>query len=116
MMEASAVDSVGGLPAAKANFRQANLSLQNSLSRTGNSRLKSVTFPDFSQIVSVESLASDVEDVLEKLIGSRIVTEHSNNRIQTAKEIIRNWFRASYPFIQVFLTIGAGSSAVMSSY
>ena len=103
---------------AKSKFQSANASLQKTLTKEVETRLKNATFPDCSVIVSVESTAAEIETALEKFVEHK-GPEDSNakRRTQTAKEIVRKWFRASYPFTQVFLKIGGvTASAVFSSF
>lgn len=100
----------------KSQFQDAYESLQKVLSEEVKTRLKNVKFPDCSVIISVETAAAELETALDKLIESQNIPEDAQSRTRTAKEIIRKWFRASYPFAQVFLTIGVTGSAVFLSF
>ena len=60
-----------------------------------------ITYPDFAIVSGTEERARVLADVVEKLI---------ERNEQTAKEyglgdIVIGWFRASYPFANLFLTV-----------
>lgn len=97
---------------ARLAFETANRRLQKVLSKKIESRIRSVSFPDFSSIVNVESTASELEAALGKLIELRQSQKDSTGRVETIKGIIEEWFRASYPFARVFLSIISTSSQV----
>ena len=62
-------------------------------------------------IIEVESGAAELENVIEKIIqttgGKKDLT-----RTSIAKEIVRKWYRASYPFSNVFLNVAKTASSV----
>ena len=75
-----------------------------------------ITFPDFTVITGTEERARALADVVGELIQER--------NEQRAKEygvgdIVIGWFRASYPFANLFLTVlksGASVSQSMHSF
>lgn len=97
---------------AKSQFQGEFGSLQMELSKDVRMGLKDVKFPEIS-ILSVEETAAEVEKALEKLVEIRSIPDDAQNRRRTAKDIVRKWYRASYPFMQIFLEVGVAGSAVI---
>jgi hypothetical protein len=110
-----ALESSGPLTStriARLAFETANRRLQKVLSKKVEGRLKSVNFPDFSSIINVESTAAELEAALGKLIESQDRQKDSSGRVETIKRIIGEWFRVSYPFARVFLSIAVTGAQV----
>jgi hypothetical protein len=101
--------------AAESNYKLARLYLQNALTKEATCRLQQVAFPSFNDTPDVKERAAELEKTLEALIVPQNTTNDAKDRTKTAKEIIRSWFRASYPFAQFLLKAAVqGVSAVRS--
>jgi hypothetical protein len=94
---------------AQANFRNAKERLQ-----------KRVFLPapqaDFCFLTAggtVESMAANLESVVDSLIAMRNLPRKDTNRTEKAKEIKKSWFHATYPFIHIFLTASKTGSLVI---
>ena len=98
---------------ARLAFENANSRLQKVLSKKVKDRLKSISFPDYSSINNVESTAAELEAALGNFIEGESLQKDSINRVETINGIIRKWFRASYPFARLFLSIAASGSQVL---
>ena len=94
--------------AAESALTTASNNLRNVLSKDVEASLLQ-TFPQ-GLGTSVESFAADLETALEKLVKMR--NESENKRTNTVKEVVRRWFRATYPFMETFLSISISGSAV----
>jgi hypothetical protein len=67
-----------------------------------------------SNDVVIESMARDLELIMEELIRVRIQTRRRSKetRTQKVKCLVEEWIRKSYPFINLVLTIAKDASAV----
>ena len=94
----------------QANFRNAKERLQKRMGLQA-------TGLDFCCFVAVggtvESMAANLEQAVDKLITMRNLSRKDATRTGKAKEIMRSWFRATYPFINIFLTAGTTGSSVI---
>ncbi len=100
---------------AEGNFHAAALRLQSSLPKETCIRLGEITFPDFNGIDSVEAKAGELEGALERIIEARTELGKKEARRTKVGGLMISWFRASYPFANVFLTIAKPGPAVSFS-
>lgn len=85
----------------ESNFKIAAESLQKALSEKTHTRLREITFPDFGEVAAAEQNAMRLEEALDSLIQVR---EKKKDQ-KTLSDMLVGWFRASYPFAQLFLTV-----------
>ena len=101
---------------AEDNFRTAALQLRNALPPATCSRLGQVSFPHFNDSESLESRTKHLQMALQGFIMSRGDVGIKQGDRKMAEDFVTNWFRISYPFASLFLTVAkAASSAVCSS-
>jgi len=94
---------------AQANFRNAKERLQKRM-------VLPATGMDFCFVTTggtVESMAADLEAAVDNLIAMRNLSCKDRTRTGKAKEIMRSLFRATYPFINIFLAAGTTGSSVI---
>lgn len=98
---------------AEANLRRAVDRLQKTLSRD------STDYPDGFKIdvaitdtETVESMAANLDVAVEDLIKRRNAARGTGR----VKEFLTAWFRASYPFAQIFLAVARTGSSVSMPY
>ena len=97
---------------AEGNFHAAALRLQSSLPKETCKRLGEISFPDFNILNGVEMKAGELESALEKLIEVRTELGKKEGRRKKVAGVMTSWFRASYPFANIFLTIVKEGAAV----
>src|SRR5277367_779294 len=97
---------------AEGNFHAAALRLQSSLPKETCTRLGEISFPDFNVINSVETKVGELEGALERLIEVRTELGKKEGRRKKVEGLMISWFRASYPFANIFLTIAKEGAAV----
>ena len=61
-----------------------------------------ITFPDFTMISGTDERVRVLAGVVEKLIQE---TNKQRAKEYGVREIVISWFRASYPFANLFLTV-----------
>ena len=83
-------------------------SLQRALRKDARSDIKQITFPNFEDTNEVEKNAAELQDAVEKLIELRGIKRGSD----VVKEYIRKWYRASYPFARMFISVAREGAAV----
>jgi len=99
---------------AETTFKKATFRLQETVSCEAAKRRKGIRFPDFSFNGDLGSAVSEVETILEKLLEALNVEESAKPRSEIIGNIITQWFRASYPFLRLFLSVGVTGSAVFN--
>jgi len=75
--------------------------------------LAQIKFPSFEQLNNLEDKAKVLENTLEGLLQSRkelAVNQHGKRK---AKEVLIGWFRASYPFANLFLQLTKEASCTV---
>ena len=100
---------------AERNFHAAALRLQSSLPKETCTQLGEIPFPDFNGINGVETKARELEGALERLIQARTELGKKEGRRRKVGGLMISWFRASYPFANIFLSIGKQGAAVSFS-
>jgi len=89
--------------------------LHDALPKSAQSYLKDIQYPDLNNLGSVELKADELGIAIEQFTHQREEYIKDPGRVQNAKLIVQKWFRASYPFATVFLTIAKTGSNVTSS-
>ena len=96
---------------AEANFRNAVSALQKSIPKETRSLIDNVKLPDFDGSIDVESCSTAMEGAIGQLFEAIATRNKVENAIERARLLARKWFRASFPFAKVLLTIlNSGSS------
>jgi hypothetical protein len=90
-------------------------SLQKCLPKSTQHYLGNAQFPTFHADRGVELSAADLQGAIEDMIRTRKEFTANPNRAQKVKDTATRWFRASYPFAEVFLAIAKQGSSVISS-
>lgn len=97
---------------AEANFNTAADRLQSSLPKETCTRLGEISFPDFKGISDPETKVGELESALERLIEARSEIGKKEGRRKKISSVMVSWFRASYPFANIFLVVAKEGSAV----
>jgi hypothetical protein len=99
---------------AEENFVSAARELQKSIPENIHDRLGKVSFPKLDGIDGVENKAAALADAMEGLIQARVSERKEKGRKNKVGDMMMSWFRASYPFVTLFLTVAKDGSAVSS--
>jgi hypothetical protein len=86
--------------------------LQKSLPKSTQHYLNKTKFPAFRADQGVESSAVALQSAIEEMIQTRKEFTADPKRANKAKDTAVRWFRATYPFAEVFLIIAKEGSAV----
>jgi hypothetical protein len=89
--------------------------LHDALPKSAQSYLNDIQYPDLNNLSSVELKAEELGIAIEQFTHEREEYNKDPGRVQNAKLIVQKWFRASYPFATVFLTIAKTGSNVITS-
>ena len=95
---------------AESDMQEALRNLQNALRKDTRSDVEQITFPRFENTNAVEKNAADLQDSVERLIELRGIKRGSD----LVKEYVRKWYRASYPFARLFITVAKEGAAVFA--
>jgi hypothetical protein len=88
--------------------------LQNALPKDARTYLGQISFPRFEDPSAVEDNAAELEVAIDKLISARDGITLNPNGVARVKDVVRKWYRASYPFANLFL--GIAKDAVVHSF
>ena len=95
-------------------FREAAKKLHSALSGGLTPKyLQGIKYPDFDNSRSLDENTTELEDVIKNIIQGRQEFKADCSRVRKARSIVRNLFRASYPFATLFLSIARDSSSVL---
>ena len=86
--------------------------LGNALPKETQNWLLGVKIPDFSQLSSIDAKANELDRLMESFLSARRKRRQNPERLDTVKNVARSWFRGTYPFTRVFLSIAQAGSAV----
>lgn len=89
--------------------------LHDALPRSAQSYLNDIQYPDINNLNSVTLKAEELGLAIEQFNHRREEYKRDPGRLQNAKLIVQKWFRASYPFAAIFLTIAKTGSNVPAS-
>jgi hypothetical protein len=98
---------------AEENFKAAALLLQRTIPIDASARIGNIAFPDFDNVDGVEVQAHKLESALETLIQARTELGKKESRRRKVEDVMTSWFRASYPFANIFLSVVKQGSAVL---
>jgi hypothetical protein len=87
--------------------------LHRSLSKSSQHYITQIPFPTFRHGQGVESSADELQKAMETMIQSRKEFKDTPSRTQKVKDIANRWFRASYPFAELFLSVANQGSSVI---
>ena len=73
-------------------------------------RRQELIISQFEDIDAVEKNAAELQDAVDKLSELRRIRGGSGK----VKEYIRKWYRASYPFARMFISVAKEAAAVLS--
>ena len=94
------------------DLRAAIQALQNTLSKDVQADIQQTSFPRFENLNDVDQNAAELEDAIDKLINLRSHQKLHPQGSKRAKEYLRKWYMASYPFARIFVTTASQASAV----
>jgi hypothetical protein len=94
------------------HYRVSLDSLQKCLPKSTQHYLGKAQFPTFHADRGVEVSAADLQVAIEDMIRTRKEFTANPKRAQKVKDTTTRWFRASYPFAEVLLTIAKQGSSV----
>lgn len=83
--------------------------LRQALPKQSCVRLSGITFPDFEKSDDIETKVLELKETLEKVIQARSRDSEKSKNVGT---LVLGWFRASYPFASLFLSIAKEGSSV----
>lgn len=89
------------------------ISLKDIISKKPFDRVGQITFPTIDATNDVETNAAQLEAFLEKTISFRKDLQEKPSCAKAAKNVVLGWFRASYPFANLVLSIAKDSVQVL---
>jgi hypothetical protein len=95
-------------------YKAARDRLRDSLPKSTRKDLSQIKLPDFKHIASVEQNLAELEEAIKTFIQVRKECKEHPTRMQAVSDIVRDCFRATYPFTSVLLTIGNTGTQVSS--
>lgn len=98
---------------AEDSFRTAASELRNALLPATSSRLGKISFPDFNGGDSLESRTEHLQTALQAFFKAREDVDIKQDRRKKAEDLVVNWFRVSYPFASLFLTVAKETSSAV---
>jgi len=99
---------------AESRLKAAIKSLHKVLPKSAASYLKAIKYPDLTSLHDVNLKAAELGNAIEQFIHQREEYKNVPGRVEKAKAIIQTWFRASYPFATIFLTVARAGANVTS--
>lgn len=99
---------------AENSFHDAVKKLQDSLPKSLRKYLKDIKYPDFDSIESIHLRAAELGEVLDSFIRSRELYKQDQNILMKGKAIVQKWYRATYPFAQLFVTLAQKATSAVS--
>jgi hypothetical protein len=97
---------------ASESFNAASQRLRDVLNKSTRSYLAGIEFPNLDTN-SVEATAAELEKVMATFIEARREFRMNPTRSKTVKNTIRSWYNATYPFVNLILTVGKTASPVI---
>ena len=97
---------------AEEKFISAAQELQKALPKEICNRLGKISFPKLDAVEGVADRAKALGEALESLIQARDAAEKAKSPRQKIADVMERWFRASYPFANLFLKVASIGSAV----
>lgn len=96
----------------ESNFKAAALRLQSVIPDKTCARITAISFPIFDDIDNVENKAEELEKSIETFIKAHSEARERKGHSRKIQNATVSWFRASYPFVTLFLTVAKEGSAV----
>ena len=96
---------------AEDKFLSAAQKLQKALPNEICDRLGKISFPKLDAVEGVVNKAKALSEALESLIQAANATKGKKRR-KKVSDVMERWFRASYPFANLFLSVATTGSAV----
>lgn len=97
---------------AEQKFNIAALLLQQALPKEACLPLSGVTFPEFGKFDDVEAKTVELKRTLESIVQIRSTGNRNTEKTRNARSLVLSWFRASYPFASLFLSVAKQGSSV----
>ena len=94
------------------SFKAAANLLRKSLPKESCRRLSGITFPDFEKSDNFETKVLELKGTLDMIIQARSVPKSDLEKTKNVGDLVLGWFRASYPFASLFLSISKEGSSV----
>jgi hypothetical protein len=98
---------------AEARLKEAIKLLQDAIRKSSRGYLKRVPLPTLDIIDSLDLRAEELVASIDSLIDGREEYKDNPDRAQKIKTTAGNWFKASFPFVKVLLTIVTSGSAAV---
>src|SRR5271169_4284485 len=93
------------LLSAEARLCEAKERLQQAIHKESDASVRPLAELLYNTSNHAGSAAAELELTLARVCESIEAKYRTKSRTNTIKDLIRKWFRASYPFVQMFLTI-----------
>ena len=107
-MQVSSISSSPQRARAEENFSFATINLQETLQTDTCARLEKIGFPKLDLLGNVETEANALKEMSEMLLEGR----KDSVRIKKIVDITLDWFKASYPFAALFVTVAKKGTVV----
>jgi hypothetical protein len=98
----------------EAKLKEAVKALQDAIRKSSRGYLKKVKLPTLDNIDSLDSKAGELSASIDSLLKGREEYTERPDRAQKIKATAESWFRASFPFAKVLLTIGKSVASAVS--
>lgn len=105
----------GRLQAAEARLSFAKETLRQVIQRESYPNLQPLLYLECDSPNSVDSVAAELEMTMNRICEAINLNNSDERRTSKVKELIRRWFRVSYPFIQTILDASKAGSSVLRS-
>ena len=79
-------------------------------------RLGNITFPKLEGIDGIENTAKVLQQAIESIVQARSEIKKKQESQKRIGGIVIGWFRASYPFANLLITIAKEGAAVSQLY
>jgi hypothetical protein len=97
---------------ANENIHKAFIALKKAISEKPFDHIGEIDLPTIDERNDVEENASRLETFLEETVRFRKDLQDKSGRGKKVQDVVISWFRASYPFANLLLTIAKDSSQV----
>jgi len=108
--------SVAPVTRAEARFKVAVDGLKSVVPSETTSWLGGITFPPMESIENVDERVGLLSDFLDKIIDARAEVRNADERKHTFQRLVLSWFKASYPFANLFISVLKDGSSVNPQY
>ena len=99
---------------AEKNFKAANERLQKEVPKQNRKELGKLNIADLDGIPGVEAKAEQLEKVIQSIIQARKDYKENRTQLEKVADTAGQWFRKSYPFMHLLLSVAKDGGSVIS--